>query len=42
MSWEPKNEVKADNEKVMSQIEKLFEALDEQDDVNDVYSNLGD
>ena len=42
LDWLPKNEVKVKDEKVMSQIEKLFEALDEQDDVNEVYSNLGD
>ncbi len=42
LDWSPKDEVKIDDEKVMSQIEKLFEALDEQDDVNEVYSNLGD
>ncbi len=42
LDWLPKNEVKVDDEKIISQIEKLFEALDEQDDVNEVYSNLGD
>ena len=42
LDWIPKDEVKIDDEKIISQIEKLFEALDEQDDVNEVYSNLGD
>ncbi len=42
LDWSPKDEIKIDDEKVMSQIEKLFEALDEQDDVNEVYSNLGE
>ena len=42
LNWLPKDEIKIDDEKAMSQIEKLFEAMDEQDDVNEVYSNLGD
>lgn len=42
LDWAPKNEVKVSGKKTTSQIEKLFEALDEQDDVNEVYSNLGE
>ena len=42
LEWIPKDEIKIDDQKVTAQIEKLFEALDEQDDVNEVYSNLGD
>lgn len=39
--WKAKNKVKVDNE-VSGKIEALFEALDEQEDVNEVYSNLED
>lgn len=35
-----KNSVKIGNEKILSKLEKLMEALDEQDDVNEIYSNL--
>ena len=38
--WKAKNTVKIDDEKINSRIEKLFEVLDEQEDVNDVSSNL--
>ena len=38
--WKAKNRIKVDDEKLNKQIEKLFEALDEQEDVGDVYSNL--
>jgi len=38
--WKAKNKIKIDDEKVIKQIEKLFEALEEQEDVNEVYSNL--
>jgi YebC/PmpR family DNA-binding regulatory protein len=37
--WIAKNKVKVEGD-LASKIEKLFEALDEQDDVNEVYSNL--
>lgn len=37
--WKAKNKVKASDD-LAGKIEALFEALDEQDDVNDVYSNL--
>lgn len=37
--WRAKNKVKVDAE-VNRKIETLFEALDEQDDVNEIYSNL--
>ncbi|MCK5085004.1 MAG: YebC/PmpR family DNA-binding transcriptional regulator [Candidatus Pacebacteria bacterium] len=40
--WRAKNTIKIDDEKINMRIEKLFEALDEQEDVNDVSSNLED
>lgn len=40
--WKAKNKIKIEDEKVNRQIEKLFEALDEQDDVGEVFSNLDD
>lgn len=38
--WKAKNLIKAEDEKINNRIEKLFEALNEQEDVNEVYSNL--
>jgi len=38
--WKAKNTIKIEDEKINNRIEKLFEALDEQEDVNDVSSNL--
>ncbi|MEX0878080.1 MAG: YebC/PmpR family DNA-binding transcriptional regulator [Candidatus Spechtbacterales bacterium] len=38
LEWIPKNTVEI-SEKENSQLEKLFEALDEQDDVQDIYTN---
>ena len=38
--WKAKNTIKIDDEKVNAQVERLFEALDEQEDVGDVFSNL--
>jgi len=40
LSWVPKTEIEISDEKTKGQIEKLFEALDENDDVNEIYSNL--
>ncbi|MBW6441244.1 YebC/PmpR family DNA-binding transcriptional regulator [Patescibacteria group bacterium] len=40
--WKAKNTIKIEDEKINERIEKLFEALDEQEDVNDVSSNLAD
>jgi transcriptional/translational regulatory protein YebC/TACO1 len=34
-----RNEIEIKDEKTKAQIEKLFEALEEQDDVNEIYSN---
>jgi YebC/PmpR family DNA-binding regulatory protein len=38
--WKAKNRMKIDDEQTSKQLEKLFEALNEQEDVNEVYSNL--
>ncbi|MCK5475724.1 MAG: YebC/PmpR family DNA-binding transcriptional regulator [Candidatus Pacebacteria bacterium] len=40
--WKAKNTIKIEDEKIHNRIEKLFEALDEQEDVNDVSSNFED
>ncbi|OGZ36004.1 MAG: hypothetical protein A3A94_00300 [Candidatus Portnoybacteria bacterium RIFCSPLOWO2_01_FULL_43_11] len=38
--WSPKYPLQISDEKNKQQLEKLFEALDENDDVNEIYSNL--
>ena len=38
--WEPKYPLEIIDQKSISQIEKLLEALDENDDVQEIYSNL--
>ena len=38
--WKAKDKIKVDDEKINKQIERLFEALDEQEDVGEVFSNL--
>ena len=38
--WKAKDKIKIDDEKINKQIERLFEALDEQEDVEEVFSNL--
>ncbi len=38
--WKAKNTIKIDDEKINARIEKLFEALDEQEDVGEVFSSL--
>lgn len=40
LGWRPKNEIQIAEQKIRKQIEKLLEALDENDDVNEIYSNL--
>lgn len=40
LDWVPKNEIEIEELKIKEQIEKLFEALEEHDDVNEIYSNL--
>ena len=37
--WSPKNKIKIDSDKTKEQLEKLFEKLEEHDDVNEIYSN---
>lgn len=39
LDWVAKSEIEAKDEKTKIQIEKLSEALEEQDDVNEIYSN---
>lgn len=39
LEWVPKNETEIKDESLKKQIEKLFESLDENEDVNDFYSN---
>ena len=38
--WTPKNETQINNPKDKERLEKLFEALDENEDVNEIYSNV--
>ncbi|MBU4082566.1 YebC/PmpR family DNA-binding transcriptional regulator [Patescibacteria group bacterium] len=38
--WEPKYPLEITDQKTVSQLEKLFEALEENDDVQEIYSNL--
>ncbi|TSC53720.1 MAG: hypothetical protein LiPW39_103 [Parcubacteria group bacterium LiPW_39] len=40
LDWKPKNEMAISDQKTKGQLEKLLEALDENDDVNEIYSNL--
>ncbi|MEA2098087.1 MAG: YebC/PmpR family DNA-binding transcriptional regulator [Patescibacteria group bacterium] len=40
LEWRAKNTIKIDDEKINARIEKLLEALDEQEDVGEVFSNL--
>ena len=41
LDWIPKNEVKIGNPKTKESLEKLLEALDEHQDVQEIYSNQG-
>ncbi|PJE57648.1 MAG: YebC/PmpR family DNA-binding transcriptional regulator [Candidatus Portnoybacteria bacterium CG10_big_fil_rev_8_21_14_0_10_38_18] len=38
--WKPKYSVDVADENLKQQLEKLFDALDENDDVNEIYSNV--
>jgi len=40
LEWIPKNPLPINDQKVKEQINKVFEALDEHDDINEIYSNL--
>jgi len=38
--WKPKYSIDITDEDIKQQLQKLFEALDENDDVNEIYSNI--
>ena len=38
--WKPKYSIDVTDENLKQQLEKLFEALDDNDDVNEIYSNV--
>lgn len=40
LEWIPKNEIEIKDEQVKKQLEQLFEALDDNEDVNEIYSNI--
>lgn len=40
LDWIPKNEIEIKDESTKKQLEDLFEALDENDDVKEIYSNV--
>jgi len=40
LDYEPKNELNIEDEETKEKIEKLFEALDENNDVQEIYSNV--
>jgi YebC/PmpR family DNA-binding regulatory protein len=40
LDWVPKNEVQIQDEKAKNALDKLFEVLDENDDVSEIYSNI--
>ncbi len=40
--WTPKNETQIADQKAKERLEKLFEALDDNEDVNEVYTNISD
>lgn len=42
LDWIPKNPIIIDDTKTKERIDKLFEALDEHDDINEIYSNLAE
>jgi YebC/PmpR family DNA-binding regulatory protein len=42
LEWVAANEIEIKDERIKQQVEKLLEALEEQDDVNEIYSNLKD
>jgi YebC/PmpR family DNA-binding regulatory protein len=42
LMWQAKNETVIEGAADKERLEKLFEALDEHDDVNEVYTNIGD
>lgn len=40
LDWVPKDEITIEDESVKKQLEKLFETLDENEDVKEIYSNV--
>jgi len=40
--WVPNNPTKIESETIKKELEALYEALDEQQDVNEIYDNTGD
>lgn len=42
LDWVAKTPITIDDQKTKEQLNRLFEALDEQEDVNDIYSNLAE
>lgn len=42
LDWVPKNPIVIDDQKAKEQIDKLFESLDEYEDINEIYSNLAE
>lgn len=40
--WVPNNPIKIEDENVKKELEALYDALDEQQDVNEIYDNTGD
>ncbi len=40
--WVPNNPINIENENIKKELEALYEALDEQQDVNEIYDNTGD
>lgn len=40
LDWVPKDEIKIDDESLKKQLNNLFEALDENEDVKEIYSNV--
>ncbi len=40
LGWKPKNEISIEEQKTKEQLERLLEALDENDDVSEIYSNV--
>lgn len=42
LDWQPQNPLEITDKKIQEKLDALFEVLDEQDDINEIYSNLYD